>query len=66
LHQKLIADLTGPYRLPSIASGYDFTKDGGLMDYVANMMWSADTDNQQRRSHSQGFETRRSSCAGAN
>jgi ABC-type uncharacterized transport system substrate-binding protein len=33
LHQKLIADLAGRLGLPSIATGYDFAKDGGLMDY---------------------------------
>jgi len=33
LHQKLIADLAGRLGLPSIATGNDFAKDGGLMDY---------------------------------
>jgi putative tryptophan/tyrosine transport system substrate-binding protein len=33
LHQKLIADLAGRFRLPSIAPGNGFAKDGGLMDY---------------------------------
>jgi ABC transporter substrate binding protein len=33
LHQTLIADLAGRYRLPSIAPSTDFAKDGGLMDY---------------------------------
>jgi putative ABC transport system substrate-binding protein len=33
LHQKLIADLAGRYRLPSVAGSIDFAKDGGLMDY---------------------------------
>jgi putative ABC transport system substrate-binding protein len=33
LHQSLIADLAGRYRLPSIAPGPDFAKQGGLMDY---------------------------------
>jgi putative ABC transport system substrate-binding protein len=37
LHQRLIADLAGRFRLPSIASGYNFAKDGGLMDYGANI-----------------------------
>jgi putative tryptophan/tyrosine transport system substrate-binding protein len=36
LHQKLIVDLAGRHRLPSIASGFDFAKDGGLMDYGPN------------------------------
>jgi putative ABC transport system substrate-binding protein len=33
LHQKLIVDLAGHFRLPSIAPGSDFAKDGGLMEY---------------------------------
>ena len=33
LHQTLIADLAGHYRLPSIAGSIDFAKEGGLMDY---------------------------------
>jgi putative ABC transport system substrate-binding protein len=33
LHQKQIADLAGRFRLPSIAPGFDFAKDGGLMEY---------------------------------
>ena len=30
---SLIIDLAGRYRLPSIAAGYNFAKDGGLVDY---------------------------------
>jgi putative tryptophan/tyrosine transport system substrate-binding protein len=37
LHQKLIVDLAGRYRLPSIAPGPNFAKDGGLMDYGPNI-----------------------------
>ena len=37
LNQKLIADLASRYRLPSIAPGYDYAKDGGLMDYGLNI-----------------------------
>jgi putative ABC transport system substrate-binding protein len=37
LHQELIADLAGRYRLPSIAPAYDFAKNGGLMDYGPNI-----------------------------
>jgi putative tryptophan/tyrosine transport system substrate-binding protein len=33
VHQKLIANLTGRFRLPSISGISDFAKDGGLMDY---------------------------------
>jgi putative ABC transport system substrate-binding protein len=33
LHNSLIIDLAGRYRMPSIGSGYNFAKDGGLMDY---------------------------------
>ena len=33
LHQKLIVDLTGRYRLPSISAQSGFAKEGGLMDY---------------------------------
>jgi putative tryptophan/tyrosine transport system substrate-binding protein len=33
VHQKLIANLTGHFRLPSISGMPDFAKDGGLMDY---------------------------------
>jgi putative tryptophan/tyrosine transport system substrate-binding protein len=33
MHQKLIANLTGRFRLPSISGISDFAKDGGLMDY---------------------------------
>jgi putative ABC transport system substrate-binding protein len=33
LHQKAIADLTSRYRLPSIGSGPNFAKDGGLIEY---------------------------------
>jgi putative tryptophan/tyrosine transport system substrate-binding protein len=33
VHQKLIANLTGRFRLPSISGIPDFAKDGGLMDY---------------------------------
>jgi putative tryptophan/tyrosine transport system substrate-binding protein len=33
VHQKLIANLTGHFRLPSIGGIPDFAKDGGLMDY---------------------------------
>jgi hypothetical protein len=33
LHQKLIADLAGRYRLPSIGTSASFAKEGGLMDY---------------------------------
>jgi putative ABC transport system substrate-binding protein len=33
LHQSLIADLAGRYRLPSIAPGNDFAKQGGLANY---------------------------------
>jgi putative tryptophan/tyrosine transport system substrate-binding protein len=33
VHQKLIANLTGRFRLPSISGTPDFAKDGGLMDY---------------------------------
>ena len=33
LHQSLIADLAGRHRLPSIAPGPDFARQGGLMDY---------------------------------
>jgi putative tryptophan/tyrosine transport system substrate-binding protein len=33
LHQSLTADLAGRYRLPSIAPGFDFAKQGGLMEY---------------------------------
>jgi putative tryptophan/tyrosine transport system substrate-binding protein len=37
LHEKLIADLAGRYRLPSIAEQNNFAKGGGLMDYGANI-----------------------------
>ena len=33
LHLKLIAELAGRYRLPSIGPQAGFAKDGGLMDY---------------------------------
>jgi putative ABC transport system substrate-binding protein len=33
LHKKLIADLAGRYRLPSIGTGAGLAKEGGLMDY---------------------------------
>jgi putative tryptophan/tyrosine transport system substrate-binding protein len=33
LHRKLIANLTGRFRLPSMSGISDFAKDGGLMDY---------------------------------
>jgi putative tryptophan/tyrosine transport system substrate-binding protein len=33
VYQKLIANLTGRFRLPSISGISDFAKDGGLMDY---------------------------------
>jgi putative tryptophan/tyrosine transport system substrate-binding protein len=33
VHQKLIANLTGRFRLPSISGISDFAKEGGLMDY---------------------------------
>jgi putative tryptophan/tyrosine transport system substrate-binding protein len=33
VHQKLIANLTGRFRLPSISGISDFAKDGGVMDY---------------------------------
>jgi putative tryptophan/tyrosine transport system substrate-binding protein len=33
VHQKLIASLTGRFRLPSVSGISDFAKDGGLMDY---------------------------------
>ena len=33
LHEKLIADLAGRYRLPSIADAINFAKEGGLMEY---------------------------------
>jgi putative tryptophan/tyrosine transport system substrate-binding protein len=33
LHRKLIGDLAGRYRLPSIGGDTDFAKEGGLMDY---------------------------------
>jgi putative tryptophan/tyrosine transport system substrate-binding protein len=33
LHEKLIADLAGRYRLPSIADAIYFAKEGGLMEY---------------------------------
>jgi putative tryptophan/tyrosine transport system substrate-binding protein len=33
VHQKLIANLGGRFRLPSISGISDFAKDGGLMDY---------------------------------
>jgi putative ABC transport system substrate-binding protein len=33
LHEKLIADLAGRYRLPSIGASASFAKEGGLMDY---------------------------------
>jgi putative ABC transport system substrate-binding protein len=37
LHQKLIVDLAGRFRLPSISTTADFAKDGGLMDYSADI-----------------------------
>jgi putative ABC transport system substrate-binding protein len=37
LHQKLITDLIGRYRLPSISQSADFAKDGGLMSYGPNI-----------------------------
>jgi ABC-type uncharacterized transport system substrate-binding protein len=37
LHQKLITDLAGRYRLPSISNSADFAKNGGLMDYGPNI-----------------------------
>jgi putative ABC transport system substrate-binding protein len=33
LRQSLIANLAGRHRLPSISSGTNFAKSGGLMDY---------------------------------
>jgi putative tryptophan/tyrosine transport system substrate-binding protein len=36
-HEKLIADLAGRYRLPSIAAASNFAKEGGLMDYGSNI-----------------------------
>jgi putative tryptophan/tyrosine transport system substrate-binding protein len=33
VHQKLIANLAGRFRLPSVSGNADFAKDGGLMDY---------------------------------
>jgi putative tryptophan/tyrosine transport system substrate-binding protein len=36
LHHTLIADPASRYRLPSIGSGPNFAKDGGLMDYGPN------------------------------
>jgi hypothetical protein len=36
-HEKLIADLAGRYRLPSIAEASNFAKEGGLMDYGSNI-----------------------------
>jgi putative ABC transport system substrate-binding protein len=36
-HLKLIADLAGRYRLPSISNTADFAKEGGLMDYGPNI-----------------------------
>jgi putative tryptophan/tyrosine transport system substrate-binding protein len=33
LHYSLITDLARRYRLPSIATGFDFAKSGGLMEY---------------------------------
>jgi hypothetical protein len=47
LHQTLIADLAGRYRLPSIAPSTDFAKDGGLMDYGPYIGVDANTDKQQ-------------------
>jgi putative tryptophan/tyrosine transport system substrate-binding protein len=37
VHQKLIANLIGHFRLPSISGLLDFAKDGGLMDYSPNI-----------------------------
>ena len=37
LHQKLIADMAGRNRLPSVAAQSDFANDGGLMSYGANI-----------------------------
>jgi putative ABC transport system substrate-binding protein len=37
LRQKLIVDLAGRHRLPSIAANADFPKNGGLMYYGANI-----------------------------
>jgi putative ABC transport system substrate-binding protein len=36
LHLKLITELAGRYRLPSISNDADFAKYGGLMDYGPN------------------------------
>jgi putative tryptophan/tyrosine transport system substrate-binding protein len=33
VHQKLIANLTGRFRLPSISEISNFAKNGGLIDY---------------------------------
>jgi putative tryptophan/tyrosine transport system substrate-binding protein len=57
LHQSLIADLAGRYRLPSISSARDFAKSGGLMDYhptnLAVQFQQAAANNPQQ---SWGFE----------
>src|SRR5262249_27661861 len=37
LHQKLITDLAGRFRLPSISNLQNFAKDGGLMSYGPNV-----------------------------
>ena len=37
LRQKLIAELAGHLRLPSISAANDFPKDGGLMSYGVNI-----------------------------
>ena len=56
LRNKLIADLASRYRLPSIGSGPDFAKDGGLMDYGTSHRFGRPipTSSNLRRSHSQG------------
>jgi putative tryptophan/tyrosine transport system substrate-binding protein len=36
LHNMLIADLAGRYRMPSIGANRDFCKTGGLMEYAVD------------------------------
>ncbi len=50
LRQKLIAELAGRLRLPSISAANDFPKDGGLMSYGANFGCPTNTDRRQATS----------------
>src|SRR5262249_40417081 len=57
LHQSLIADLAGRYRLPSIAPGPDFAKQGG---HGLRPLWRGrrpgPTSSNLRRSNPEGVE----------